>query len=84
MAGAEPGRWRLIRQRGAEEALAARREHWARRPVALPTLRVHAIDPVTGDSACGYQGAVTLKTSWYETPVANRCPQCVWRMASDA
>jgi hypothetical protein len=81
VAGAEQGRWRVARQRRFEEAQAARRQHRTRRTVKPPLLRVHALDPATGRSACGYRDTLALNTDWFETPVANRCAECVWRLA---
>jgi hypothetical protein len=82
VAGAEQGRWRLVRQRRAEEALAAKREHRQRRTVHPPVLRVLALDPVTGRSACGYRDTLALGTAWFDTPVGNRCAECAWRLAT--
>ena len=81
VAGAEQGRWRMARERRLEEAQAARREHRKRRPVKPPVLRVHALDPETGRSACGYRDTLPLTTDWFDTPTANRCAECVWRLA---
>jgi hypothetical protein len=82
VAGAERGRWHLIRQRHVEEARAAHREHRARRAIEKPALRLHAIDPETGRSVCGYGDTVALSTAWFDTPTAYRCAECVWRMAT--
>jgi hypothetical protein len=82
VAGAERGRWQEARRLRAEEALAARREHRPRRTIHPPVLRVHALDPDTGRSACGYRDTVALGTAWFDTPPANRCAECAWRLAT--
>jgi hypothetical protein len=58
------------------------REHRRRRPIQSPVLLVHALDPVTGRSACGYRDTLALTTEWLDTPVANRCAECAWRLAA--
>jgi hypothetical protein len=84
IAGADRSRWQAARQWRLGGSPLGRPRARRKRDFDFPDFRIHAVDPGTGESACGYDNTIRLSTSWEETPEWLRCAECVSRTETPA